>query len=116
MAVRVIGIRRLPRDAHADERHDVGGRVGQRVKAVRKNTDRARVIAEHDLRDGDEDIEDENADEDAGNGEIAIHKLAVASCQFKNQFSVLSSQFLSCQFQFQFSTGEHNWKKELPDQ
>ena len=58
-------VRRPLRDRDADERDDVGRRVGERVKAVGQDRDRAGGIAEGDLDDGDGEVEDENAVEDA---------------------------------------------------
>ena len=65
MAVRMVGVRRAPRGRHADERDDVRGRVGQGVEAVGEDRDRAGRVAERDLGDGDGEVEEEDAPEDA---------------------------------------------------
>ena len=46
MTVRVIDIRRAAREPHANQRHDVGGRVGQRVEPVRQDRDEATAAFE----------------------------------------------------------------------
>ena len=51
MAVGMVGVRRLVRDAQADQRRDVRRRVGQRMEAVGKDADGAAGMAEADLRD-----------------------------------------------------------------
>ncbi len=68
MAVRMILVRRPLRRAHADEADEIGGGVGQRVKAVGKNADRAARVAERDLRDGDGEVEEEDLKKDAADG------------------------------------------------
>ena len=51
MAVGVVFVRRLARRAHGDDGHDVRRAVGQRVKAVRNDADRAGRVAERQLGD-----------------------------------------------------------------
>ena len=65
VAVRVIPIRRPARDRHADQRHHVRRGVGQGVKAVGEDGDRPGHIAQGDLDDGDREIEEEDAVENA---------------------------------------------------
>ena len=74
MAVRMIRVRRLPRDLHADERDDVRRGVGERVEAVGEHADRAGHEPERDLGDRDDQIEDEDAEENAGDGGVAVHE------------------------------------------
>src|SRR5688572_3514850 len=72
MAVRMVSIRRTLRRRDADERDDVGCGVGERVKAVGEDRDRARRVAKRDLGDRDGQIEEENAPEDARDLRVAI--------------------------------------------
>ena len=65
MTVRMVLVRRTPRDGNADERDDVGGRIGQRMKAVGEDRDGARRVSEADLDERDGEVEDEDAIEDA---------------------------------------------------
>ena len=88
----MLGVRRLARDPHADQRDDVGGAVGQRVKAVGEHADRPGRQAQRDLGQRDEQIEKEDTEENAGDGGVAVHG--------EFQLPVTSSKFETC------STGE----------
>ena len=70
----MIVVRRLAGDAHADERDDVRGGVGEGVKAVGEHADGAGDRAERDLRGRDDQIEEEDAEENAGDGGVAVHE------------------------------------------
>ena len=63
MAVRMVGVRRLVRHAHAHERGDVRRRVGQRMETVGEDADGAAGIAEAHLANGDEKIEEQDPNE-----------------------------------------------------
>jgi hypothetical protein len=62
----MVRVRRLSRRLHADETHHVGRAVGKRVEAVREDADGAAGVTERDFSDGDRQVEDEYAQEDAG--------------------------------------------------
>ena len=68
----MILVRRPFRGADADEPDDVRGRVGQRMKPVGQNADRAARIAEQNLRRRDEEIQEKHSDEDARDACVAI--------------------------------------------
>jgi hypothetical protein len=65
MAVGMVVVGWLTRRAHGDDGHDVRRAVGQGVKAVRNDADRAGRVTERQLGDGDREVERENAYEDA---------------------------------------------------
>ena len=67
MAIRMVLVGRLPGRTKADDAHHVRGRVRQRMEAVGDDADRTGGVPEHQLRDRDRQVEDENADEDAVN-------------------------------------------------
>src|SRR5262249_28619881 len=71
VTVGVVRIWRLSRRLHADEAHDVGGAVGERVEDVREDADGPARITERDFRGGDRQVEDEHAKENAGDGGVA---------------------------------------------
>src|SRR6266511_1244384 len=75
MSVRVIDVWRTTRDLHANQPDDVRHGVGERVKAVGQHADRSGDVPEGDFRDGDDEIEKEDAVEDAGDGRVAIHRI-----------------------------------------
>jgi len=72
MTVGVVGIRRTARDGDADQGHDIRGRVGERVKPIGEDGDRAGVITERHLRNGNEEIENKYAVEDPRDFGVAI--------------------------------------------
>ena len=76
----MIGIRRLPRNPHADHGHDVRGAVGQRVEAVRQDADRASRRTQGELGNRDDEIEDEDPRQHAGHGSVAIHDRWAGGC------------------------------------
>jgi predicted DNA-binding protein (UPF0278 family) len=61
----MILVWRARRSTDTHEADAVRRRVGERVKPVRQDADRAARIAERNLREGDAEIQDENADQDA---------------------------------------------------
>ena len=61
MAVGMVRVGRLARDAHADQRDDVRGAVGEGMKAVGEDADRAGQQAQRDLGDRDDEVENEDA-------------------------------------------------------
>src|SRR5262249_28729011 len=71
MAVRMVFISRPLRRADADERDDVRRGVGQRMETVGEDRNRSRPVAESDLSERDEKVEDENASENADNELVA---------------------------------------------
>ena len=82
MPVGMVFVSRPLRGRHADERDDVRRGIGERVKTVRENRDCAGKISERDLGDRNEQIEGENAAENADDRTVAIGGL-----QFKMQNS-----------------------------
>ncbi len=60
MAVRMRPVGRPLRNPHGDEREDVGPRIGERVKAVGEDADRAGPETEPDLGAGDDQIENQD--------------------------------------------------------
>ena len=73
MAIGVIGIRRLTRNAHAHQRDDVGGAIGEGMEAVGQHRDRAAGQTERDLRKGNCDVEEENPGKNPRDFLVAIH-------------------------------------------
>ena len=72
MAVRMIGVGRLPRSANAHETHQIRRRVGEGMKSVGENADRAARVTEHNLGDGGREIQDEDPHENAGDGSVPV--------------------------------------------
>ena len=72
MAVGMIGIGRLARGGHADQTHDVGRAVQQRMNAVRRDGNRARPESVGELRRGHRQVGDEDAAEHTGNRVAAL--------------------------------------------
>ena len=66
VTVRMVLVRRPLGRPNPDEADDVGAGVGEGVKAVREDADRAAGIAEQDLGDRDDEIQKQDAREDAG--------------------------------------------------
>jgi hypothetical protein len=58
------------RGADAHEPDDVRRGIGQRVKAVGEDADRAARVAKRDLGCGYRDVEEKNPEEDAGYGGV----------------------------------------------
>ena len=79
MTVRMVFVCRLACDLNADERHDVRRAVRERVKAVRKDADRAARIPERDLRGRDGNVQEEDAGQNAGDGGIPLRQWAVGA-------------------------------------
>jgi hypothetical protein len=63
----MVGVGRLAGDAQADQPHDVGGRVGERVETVGDDADGAGGVAQNQLRPGDRQVEEQDTNENAGN-------------------------------------------------
>ena len=75
VAVRVVFVGRLERGARADQAEDIGGGVGERVEAVGDDADRPGGVAKHQLRPGDGQVEEENAEENPRNRGVAIQNV-----------------------------------------
>ena len=56
----MIDVGRLARDADTEQRRNVGERIGQRMEPIRYDADRAGGEAQHELGDGDGEIEEED--------------------------------------------------------
>ena len=67
----MIDVGRLARGTQADDAHDVRRRIGERVKAVGDDADRAGGVAQYQLRPGDGQVEEEDAKENAADRVVA---------------------------------------------
>jgi hypothetical protein len=76
---------------YTDQRHHIGGCVGKRMKSVGEDRDGAGKVPKRDLRERDNQIESEDAPEDAGDGTVAISQFEIRNAEFTSR-AILRTQ------------------------